>query len=239
MDNIREMPREFEVYSKFRTVYPLDRSDRQSDLEKMLAVDGSFIIESIRRNGTSSLMLDFAAQREGIYIDCMNVFGHKSISYLDKQIQENPDRKVLLLDEIASLYNLFDDDNVCFGYLMRLSKERQLILRFHTETRATTERMVRLINNGFGIITIGKIPYDEFKAIFDREFAWIGFKMSERFIQYAHTEFHQLFKQVRYIAEAFRLMVENPGQQFTEQEVEERTKYPVPGGTYRYSSTRV
>ncbi len=231
------MEKESKIYSAISTNRPLNISDRKSDLASMLAVKGNFVLDSLQKNGTTTLMNNFAALRDGVLIDCMDFLSENPISNLEKEIEQSG-KLIVLLDEIASLYNFFRDDARCFDYLMQLSQRKQLILRFHTETRATTERMIKLAEKGFEIVGIGKIPYNEFKDIFDREFAGTGLNVPDKFIQYAHSQFCQLNRQVTYVAESFRLMVENPGKEFTEPQVEKITKFRVHDGTYRCKFSR-
>ena len=64
------MEKEFNVYRSISTHRPLRISDRKIDLVRMLAVRGSFVLNSLQKNGTTTLMINYAALREGAYIDC-------------------------------------------------------------------------------------------------------------------------------------------------------------------------
>jgi hypothetical protein len=231
------MEKEFNVYRSISTHRPLRISDRKIDLVRMLAVRGSFVLNSLQKNGTTTLMINYAALREGAYIDCSEFSRENYLLQLENEI-ERDSKHIVLLDEIMSLYHFINDDDKSLDYLTQLSQRKQLIIRIHREKSSTAQRITRLKDNGFEIVEIGKIPYDEFMAIFQREFAVSGFNVPERFIKYAHSQFSQLDKQVNYVAEAFRLMVGNPSKEFTEREVEERTKHLMHGGTYRCESAK-
>lgn len=202
-----------EIYNNLATRYPKEGTDRKSDLNHLLSLQGSFCIFSDYRNGTTTLMIDLARRVDGIFVDSMSFCEGEEIEQLEKLLgnQDNP----LLLDETTVFFRRLGYENA-IEYLQKQSKKRQVGLRLHPENYSLRDDMAE---RGFQIVEIGKISYLEFKAIFDSRFEGTDFLLPEKFIKYAHNTYDLLAESVWYVAEAFRLMVEHPERKLSEADV--------------------
>jgi len=128
--------------------------------------------------------------------------------------EDNP----FLLDETVVFFERLGGYEKAMDYLQIQSEKRQVGLRLHNGSNQNRDDLRK---RGFEIVEIGKIPYAEFKAIFDSHFEGTGFSLPERFVQYGHTTYDLLAESVWYVAEAFRLLIENPETELSETKVKE------------------
>ena len=204
-----------QVYDYFAHRLPKNKTDRITDLNRLLGINGSFAIFSEYRNGTTALMREVARRKGGIYVDAHGLITGKEVQELEQRIGIGG--SLVLLDESTAFFKrLGDDYETAVNYLQQLSERRPIGLRLHPPSYRYKED---LCARGFEAIEIGKIPYEELKAICDTKFGSIEFPFPEKFIQYAHASYNQLGKSVRYIGEAFRLIVEEKRLGVSETEV--------------------
>ena len=200
----------------YPTRYPKEKTDRTSDLRNLLSMDRSFCLFSIPRNGATTLLVEYTKTKGGIYVDCMGLSEYSTHEDLESKI--GLENSPLVLDEAVVMFRKLGGYGNAMDYLQRLSEKRQLGLRSHLEC---DQHNGDLTQRGFEIVEMGKMPYAEFKLIFDVEFGNVGFSIPERFIQYAHAHYDPLMHSIRFVAEAFKLLVENPDKDVTEKEVNE------------------
>ena len=211
-----ENPAYERAYGNLVTLLPKGKTDRRSDLNNVLGVDGSFCLFSVPRNGTTTLLREYTRTKEGIYVDCYGLSDDSVIEDLEAKIGLT--NSSLVLDEAIVMFRKFGSYGTAMDYLQGLAEKRQLGLRL---TPKCNQHKEDLTQRGFEIVEMGKMSYAEFKLIFDSEFGDVGFSIQERFIQYAHTNYDALAKSVHFVAEAFKLFVENPEREITEDEVKE------------------
>src|SRR3989338_618358 len=85
------------LYRELRRTLPLPHTERQSDLQSLLQVKDSFCLYSLERNGTTTILRDFAAQKGALYLDAMEG-GLYSPSDLDARVGDS----AFILDETST-----------------------------------------------------------------------------------------------------------------------------------------
>lgn len=207
------------LYKDLALRLPRKSTDRITDLNNLLNINSSFCIYSHRRNGMTTLLKEFTKVKDGIYIDCGGLYEKPIIENLESRLKQ--DISPIILDEAVILFKRLDNEEKTMKYLVDLSKKRQIGLRFHYRDKQYEKNLKQ---NNFEIIKLKNIPYEEFKAFFDKKFSKGNFPMPLKFLQYAYNNFDILGSSVMYVAEAFKLIVENPEREISELEVEESVK---------------
>jgi hypothetical protein len=228
---ISKIPEMYEVYSKLSWRFPIDNTDRKSDLERLMSIEGSFVIHSVARNGMTSLMNSLAKSNNG-HVKHHYTNKEGIVTNIENEIESNVGKGLIMLDESGVIYRTLGEQSA-FDYLSELSTRKRIGLRLHTNKPKDALRVQQLGEFGFEVIEIGKMPYDEFKGIFDEAFSGIDFYMPERFIRYAHTKFERFHYQLLYVTKAFKELIENPGVNFSELEMEKRTYWNVDPSGYK------
>ncbi len=210
-----ENPSYQRIDENLSTRYPLKKTDRKLDLNRLLNLKSSFCIFSKHRNGITTLLKDFAIRVNGIYIDSMSLSRGDEAEQLERIV--GSENRPFLLDDAVVLFKRLGEYERAITYLQRKSEKMQVGIRLHPESNSLKDDLKR---RGFEIVELGKISYEEFKAIIDSQFAGTGFLFPERFVQYAHTNYEELGKSTLYVAEAFRTLIENPSTKVSEREVQ-------------------
>ena len=203
-----------ELYWKLNSKLPRLTTDRISDLNRLLQMESSSVLYSLARDGTTTLMKEYSRKKEGIYLDCGSLPTKDTLETLDTLLGDA--EKPAVLDETASL---FRRSTAAEEYLQNLAKKRQIVARIHPWDK---EYLLKLSQNGFTTINIGKITYQEFSAGIQKQFAEVGFDFPERLIKSAHDAFPILCLSTLYIAQVFRWMLD--GKSFSEEEVKKEVE---------------
>lgn len=205
-----------EVCKSLRTLRPLDRTERTSDLLHIMSLDSSFAIFSLPRQGMTTLLKNYAQRKQGIWIECPLLLSRpgRETGYLEEMIQgiTGP----ILLDEARILSDFLGNPNSVLDYLGTISNGRQLGLRYHNGCGDYREP---LIQRGYTIVDIGKISYDKFRNIFSSRFGNRDISELDRFIQFGYHSYEELAKSVIYVAEAMSMMLDKKGTELTEIDV--------------------
>src|SRR3989344_4340834 len=208
------------LYLDLCRLSPRESTDRRSDLEHLSSLNGSFSLYSISRNGATTLLREFARDKKGSILDCQNYYKIRDLNE-DLALESSP----LILDEATALFFQIQDrgrgSRKVMDYLEELSSIRPVGLRLHPECKPYKDE---LRARGFEIVDLKKIPYHEFRAIFDQKFKGLDFTIPEMIIESAHTNYDALTKSTLFIAEAFRLLAIDPTRRLTEREVKLRVE---------------
>ncbi len=196
-----------QVYNYFCSLYPLLKTDRISDLERISAIDSSFCIYSVGRNGITTLLKDFTARQHGLFVDCMGLLSGAEMNTLEHLARSED--KVVALDETESLFGRLGYEKA-MDSIQAISRRKRVVLRLHPSAE---QYKSDISQRGLQIVELGQIPYPEFKAIVRPQFERISFAFPEELITSAHSAYGALAHSLHYVAYAFEFLVENPGKQ--------------------------
>ena len=168
---------------------PREVSHRVFDMEQLLSTDRSFSISSIPRNGTTTLMKDYAKRKDGHYICCHE---KTTISSIEHRIGNTT--TPVMLDELFYLLNNSGLDIMI--PLLDLAKKRQVGLRLRHKSSGINDFIMR---HGFPEIKVGKIPRNEFQAIYEWGVQGTGIEIPERLIQAAYDGDDSLYYNISFL----------------------------------------
>ena len=191
------------LYDLLRRTLPLPKTDRRSDLQDLLRLSRSFILYSVKRNGTTTLLREFAERKGARYVDAQGKIN--SVTDLEECVGQDS----FVLDKTSTFFRRVGYQEA-LRCLTQLTSNRQIGLRLHAEH--DEDLVSSLVQRGFALTTLGKMQYGEWSDIVKRYFSEQEVpELPPEITQFAYHAFHQLNQQMYYLAEAVRMAEETPG----------------------------
>lgn len=199
---IRENPEYSKVLRYFQQLLPVRTTDRKSDLEKLSQIERPFILHSVPRNGTTSLLTSLAQIKNGTYFDCHGFLSFKECKKHSKTCESG----LIIYDEAITYLGKRCPEGPSF--FIEASKEKQIGLRVHPNIEK--EVLNRLISNGFELFRLEQMSLEEYQNLIDSKFREIGIKIPDEIVLEANSRFNALCPSNLFIGVYFETMIEEP-----------------------------
>ncbi len=206
MKTLCDNPEYEEVFQNLCQLRPVRTTDRKRDLVKLTQIEKSFIIQSVARNGTSSLLKNLAQIKNGDYVDCYEFRSFEKC----REYSRTGKAKLIIYDEAIKYLGKHCPEGVSF--FEELAKEKQVGLRIHP--KIDKRILDGFVSNGFELFNLEQISLEEYKELVDSKFREIGIKIPDEIIVEANSRFNALCPSNRFIACYFQTMIEEPEKLF-------------------------
>lgn len=158
-------PKAKKIYSINSKPQHFNHTDRIKDLNALNELDSSFILYSITKNGTTTLLKQFSQQNNFEYTseDEIDSRGNDLIPKLNK-INAIPNAGLIVDEGSISFEKAFKEElnltDLLNSYI-EASKQKKIGIRVHKEL-VDIHVLNKLIENGFILYDLGNIEHDDF-----------------------------------------------------------------------------